>query len=64
MTEKYMCPCCDKHTLDEKDFYCICPVCGWEDDPGQHEYPDDPIGANEMSLNEARKAFRAGRRIV
>lgn len=57
---KYLCPCCGQKTLEEVDFYNICPVCGWEDDPGQHEHPDDNIGANTMSLNEARVAYKEG----
>lgn len=40
----YECPCCSQITLPMKDFYCICPVCGWEDDPGQHRHPDDDLG--------------------
>lgn len=58
MAKKYPCPCCGKKTLEEQDFYNICPVCGWEDDPGQHEHPADAIGANDMSLNQAREAYR------
>ena len=52
MSEKSKCPCCGEYTIEISDFYEICPVCGWEDDPGQHNYPDDDIGANKMSLNE------------
>ncbi|ARP50579.1 hypothetical protein B6259_06620 [Ruminococcaceae bacterium CPB6] len=33
----------------------VCPVCGWEDDGVQLDEPDLEGGANEMSLNEARK---------
>jgi len=38
--------------------YEICPVCGWEDDPVQFRDPDRAGGANEMSLNEARAAWK------
>lgn len=59
----YICPCCNNKTLEYPDFYNICDICGWEDDPGQHENPNDNIGANKMSLNEARKAYKAGKKV-
>lgn len=61
---KYKCPCCSNKTLDEQDFYCICSICGWEDDPGQHDHPDDNIGANKMSLNQAREVYKKGKKII
>lgn len=60
MSAKHPCPCCNQNTLEEVDFYNICPVCGWEDDPGQRAHPDDNIGANDMSLNDARASYRKG----
>lgn len=53
------CPCCKSLVLEESGEYEICPVCGWEDDPVQRKDPDFAGGANELSLNEARKAFLA-----
>ena len=47
----------------EEGSYEICPVCTWEDDPIQTEEPDYKGGANVMSLNEAREAFRQGRKV-
>jgi hypothetical protein len=41
----------------------ICKVCNWEDDPVQRADPDFPGGANVMSLNEAKRAWIAGRKI-
>lgn len=32
-------------------------MCGWEDDENQEEEPDDPRGANGMSLNEYKKQY-------
>jgi len=59
MTEKqYTCACCGELTLEYPDFYEICPVCGWEDDPVQRDDPDYAGGANELSLNNYRKAMR------
>ena len=57
---KIKCPCCGWTTVDE---YGICDVCGWANDPHQlddHDYKGD---ANQMSLNEAKKAFAAGKQI-
>lgn len=58
MASKHPCPCCGSNTIETPDFYEICPVCGWEDDPGQHQNPDDDVGANNISLNEAREAYQ------
>ena len=53
----YPCPCCGFLTRSSKDFgtYEICPVCKWEDDDIQTEDPNFEGGANEMSLNQARR---------
>lgn len=52
------CHCCDCLTICERGRYEICSVCFWEDDPGQT--PDfDEGGANPLSLDEARRNFRA-----
>lgn len=60
--EKVKCPVCEKHTFDERDDYDICPICNWENDDYQIRHPERS-GANHMSLNEARKAYREGRQI-
>ena len=57
---KYRCPVCGKHSFEEINAYEICPICGWEDDPLQRREPDLKGGANSMSLNEAREAYRMG----
>ena len=52
-----VCPCCGCKTLDPEDSaFEICPVCFWENDPSQVRYPDE-TGANDISLNEARKNY-------
>ena len=57
---KYECPCCEYYTLDDKpdNTFQICPVCFWEDDGVQLNDLDYEGGANEMSLNQARKNFK------
>ncbi|MFC1894950.1 CPCC family cysteine-rich protein [Candidatus Dependentiae bacterium] len=58
--KKYECPCCGYYTLEEEPpgTFEICPVCYWEDDNIQyldHEYEG---GANDISLNQARKKYK------
>ena len=60
MAEKYKCACCSQYTLEDEDFSNICPVCKWEDDRLQNDDPDYAGGANEMSLNEAKAAYKKG----
>lgn len=57
------CPCCEENMLDTESLYDICSNCGWEDDPIQKDDPEFEGGANEMSLNQARKAYREGRNV-
>lgn len=64
MSNEYLCPCCEKHSFYEMGGYEICPVCNWEDDPVQSKKPDLAGGANQMSLNEAREAYRQGRKVI
>lgn len=56
---KYKCPCCGKLTFEENPpgTYEICSNCNWEDDPIQFNNPDYSGGANEDSLNEAKKKY-------
>lgn len=58
---KTFCPCCGEGLVDEGHLYDVCEVCSWEDDPVQFEDPDYRGGANRLSLNEARAAFKAKR---
>lgn len=50
-------PVCGKSDLEECD---ICPFCNWENDSQQYYAPDVSGGANIMSLNEAREAWKKG----
>ena len=59
----FPCPCCGEKTLTEQNAWEICDVCGWEDDPLQHDEPDYDGGANSMSLNQAKEAYRQGKPI-
>ena len=55
---KFQCPCCGYYTLPESRLYDICPVCNWEDDYSQFHNPDFEGGANDESLNQARKNYQ------
>jgi hypothetical protein len=57
---RHPCPCCGYLTLPEAPTgtYEICPVCFWEDDNVRFDDPDHEGGANQVSLNQARKNFR------
>lgn len=46
------------------DLFDICEVCGWQDDTVQNNNPDFHGGANDMSLNEAREAYKQGKPIT
>ena len=54
MINLFPCPCCGNRTLEDIGEFDVCKVCMWEDDPLQRDNPDDDMGANTMSLNEAR----------
>lgn len=56
-TNKCRCPVCGKSQVGEYD---ICTVCGWENDPNQSWNPNLSGGANEMSLKQAKEAYRSG----
>ena len=60
---KFKCGCCGQYTIEEEGTMESCLVCGWMQDPYQEEYKDKTGGANLMSLNEARKAYREGRQV-
>lgn len=56
--DSHMCPCCGKYRFEKYNSFDICDICNWEDDGVQEADPDYPGGANKMSLNEARQAYR------
>lgn len=60
---QHKCLCCGEGIVNGNQLYDICGICGWEDDPVQAANPDFDGGANKMSLNEARKAWKEGMQI-
>lgn len=59
--DSHMCPVCGKFRFPGYSSSEECPICGWMDDSVQEEYPDWGGCQNDMSLNEARKAYKEGR---
>lgn len=51
------CPVCNYKTFLELGTWKTCAVCGWNSDSMQEALPDEPIGSNDVSLNQARKNF-------
>lgn len=60
INQGYPCPCCGCLTLSEPErgTFEICPVCFWEDDDLQFNNPEFFGGANQISLNKARKNYK------
>ena len=58
MEDKTMCPCCGEHQFTERNYYECCPVCHWIDDLLQRKKPDYDGGANELSLNAYKAAWK------
>jgi hypothetical protein len=56
-TERYPCPCCGYCTyfLPADGTMQVCPVCFWEDAPGQYQYNN----SNRVSLTVAQNNFSA-----
>lgn len=55
------CPVCQTYAFSKDTFpgsYDICNTCRWEDDDVQFKDPDFEGGANDVSLNEARRNFQ------
>jgi hypothetical protein len=57
MTPLLSCPVCDYRSLPILGNWDVCLVCGWKSDPVQEAVPDEAIGANGVSLNQARANF-------
>lgn len=53
------CPCCGHRTLPSLGDHELCPVCWWEDEPGE---PWELSGANATTLVEAQRDFLRDRR--
>ena len=61
MLKNKRCACCGQESLPPNSIFEICPICGWQDDEVQNDEPDFVGGANGMSLNQAKVAYRQGK---
>jgi hypothetical protein len=56
------CPCCGEAMVSSFE---ECPVCGWCNDYANTAYPDArDLENNQMSLNEARAAWKKKRKKI
>lgn len=58
------CPVCGKYTFKKRDDFDICPICNWENDDLQLSDPEFWGGANQMSLNQAKEAWKKDEKIL
>jgi hypothetical protein len=58
------CACCGSVSLPPDTIFEICPICGWQDDGVQNDKPDYVGGANKMSLNQAKEAYKNGQKVI
>lgn len=54
---KNYCCCCGYLTIVRRGDYEICPICFWEDDLTQLQFPQKAGGANKVSLVDAQKNY-------
>lgn len=54
---QYPCPCCSYLVFTElPGSFQLCPICGWEDDALQLQYPEE-AGTNPVPLHEAQQNY-------
>jgi hypothetical protein len=63
--KRIQCPCCGYYTHEVEDtakypyeVFEICDVCFWQYDEPIHDKPNIVMGANDVSLNEARENYK------
>ena len=61
MLKNKRCACCGQESLPPVSIFENCPVCGWQDVEVLNDEPDFEGGANDMSLNQAKEAYRQGK---
>lgn len=59
----HICPVCGQYEFEERGSDDICEVCGWQDDIVQELNPDEECGENQMSLNQAKEAWKNGEKV-
>ena len=64
MKKNIKCPICEQYTFEHENDFDDCPICGWENDGVQMDDYDYWGGANQMSVNQARKAYKEGKQVL
>lgn len=59
----HICPVCGQYEFEERGSDDICEICGWQDDIVQELNPDEECGENQMSLNQAKEAWKNGEKV-
>lgn len=59
--ETNLCPVCGKKQLAYME---ICPICDWQNDVIQLKHPEWKGCANQMSLQQAREAYKRGKEVI
>ena len=53
--KRVKCPCCGYFTHEKgHELFEICQICFWQYDEAAHDKPDRLIGANNVSLSQAK----------
>lgn len=58
MDKLLKCACCGNFTIEDE--YDTCHICNWQKDLVQEKDPNFWGGANNMSLNQAKDAYKKG----
>lgn len=62
MMNRIKCPCCGYYTQlverEDEPLFEICEVCLWQYDAVAHDKPDTMLGANSVTLNQARENYK------
>jgi len=58
LSELYLCPACERNTLNSMNDFEVCTLCGWIDDPAQSEDPSNECGENMISLDTYRMCLK------
>ena len=60
----YPCKLCNtpNQCCEEENSFCICTVCGWEDDGVQSDFPNE-LGANNITFEDAKARWERGEAI-
>ena len=62
LSELFICPACERNTLNSMNDFEVCTLCGWIDAPSQREDPSNECGENMMSLETYRMCLKENKK--